>query len=255
MSYNTFSKDNIDFYLNEVAKEYKKINRNGPPAEIILVGGASTLINYSFREITSDLDGLFRANSNLKDIINKVGDKYNLPNGWLNADFIKTDSFSPKIYECSKYYKTFCHAIEIRTISEEYFIAMKLVSGRIYKKDFSDIVGVIKEMRANNKEINFDIVDKAVKKLYGDWNLIKLEAKEFLVKALITKDIDKLYNETIKLEEQNRDILLKTEKEHPILLNEDNLNDVLKYFESINNNNISKQNKQNRQSLSDEQNL
>ena len=36
----SFTKDNLDMYLKELAREYKKRNRN-IPFELILVGGAS----------------------------------------------------------------------------------------------------------------------------------------------------------------------------------------------------------------------
>lgn len=44
-----FTKDNIDLYLKELAKEYRKQVGKGMPAELILIGGASVLINYGFR--------------------------------------------------------------------------------------------------------------------------------------------------------------------------------------------------------------
>ena len=34
-----FTKDNIDLYLKEVAKEYRKQVGKGMPAELILIGG------------------------------------------------------------------------------------------------------------------------------------------------------------------------------------------------------------------------
>ena len=40
-----FTKDNIDLYLKELAKEYRKLVGKGMPAELILIGGASVLIN------------------------------------------------------------------------------------------------------------------------------------------------------------------------------------------------------------------
>ena len=52
-----FTKDNLDFYLKELAKEYKKQAR-GMDAELILIGGASVLINYGFREMTTDIDAI-----------------------------------------------------------------------------------------------------------------------------------------------------------------------------------------------------
>lgn len=41
-----FTKENLDQYLKELAKEFRKRNGKSVPAEIILIGGASVLINY-----------------------------------------------------------------------------------------------------------------------------------------------------------------------------------------------------------------
>ena len=82
-----FTKENIDLYLKEVAKEYRKKVGKSVPAELILIGGASVLINYGFRNMTTDIDALIQAASAMKDAINNVRDRYELPNGWLNTDF------------------------------------------------------------------------------------------------------------------------------------------------------------------------
>ncbi len=42
-----FTKDNLDMYLKELAKEFRKLNGKTMPAEIILVGGASVLATTS----------------------------------------------------------------------------------------------------------------------------------------------------------------------------------------------------------------
>ena len=83
-SNNRFTKENIDMYLKELGKEYRKLNGKNTPAEIILIGGASILINYDFRDMTYDIDGLLQASSAIKDAINNVGNKYDLPRKWLN---------------------------------------------------------------------------------------------------------------------------------------------------------------------------
>ncbi len=51
-----FTKDNLDTYLKELSREFRKLNGKQMPAEIILVGGASILINYGFRDATYDCD-------------------------------------------------------------------------------------------------------------------------------------------------------------------------------------------------------
>ena len=90
MSDPLFTRDNLDSCLKELAKEFRKINGSRIPAEIILIGGASVLINYGFREMTYDMDAIIQASSSMKDAINHVGDRLGLPNGWLNTDFMKT---------------------------------------------------------------------------------------------------------------------------------------------------------------------
>ena len=100
-----FGKDQIDSYLKEVAKQYRKLNRKGMPAEITLIGGASILINYGFRDSTYDVDALIQASSSMKDAINYVTDTLELPSGWLNDDFKNTLSYTPKLVAYSKHYR------------------------------------------------------------------------------------------------------------------------------------------------------
>ena len=45
-----FTKENLDSYLKELAKEFRKKNGTRMPTEIILIGGASILINYGFSD-------------------------------------------------------------------------------------------------------------------------------------------------------------------------------------------------------------
>ena len=44
-----FTKDNIDLYLKELSKEYRKLIGKAMPAELILIGGAAVLINTQKR--------------------------------------------------------------------------------------------------------------------------------------------------------------------------------------------------------------
>ena len=98
MSETPFTKDNLDSYLKELAKEFRKINGSRTPAEITLIGGAAVLVNYGFREMTYDVDAIIQASSSMKDAINHVGDRMGLPNGWLNTDFVRTTSYLSLIH-------------------------------------------------------------------------------------------------------------------------------------------------------------
>ena len=138
------------------------------PAELILIGGASVLINYGFRNMTTDIDALIRAASSMKDAINRVGARFGLPTGWLNADFENTDSYTPKLDEFSVYYRTYSNVLKIRTVAAEYLIAMKLRSGRQYKSDLSDVLGILAEHEKRGTPITMEQIRKAVTDLYGD---------------------------------------------------------------------------------------
>ena len=62
-----FSRENLDSCLKELAKEFRRMNGTKMSAEIILIGGASILINYGFREMTYDIDAVIQASSALKE--------------------------------------------------------------------------------------------------------------------------------------------------------------------------------------------
>lgn len=178
-----FTKENLDYYLRELAKEFRKRNGRNTKAEIILVGGAAILANYGFREMTYDIDAVITASSVMKEAIHAVADRLDLQNGWLNADFKNTSSYSPKLPQYSKYYRTYSNVLDIRTISKEYLIAMKLMSGRRYKKDLSDIIGILSEQEKIGEPLCYQQIDGAVKNLYGGWEKISEYAIQFL-KAL-----------------------------------------------------------------------
>jgi hypothetical protein len=85
-----FTKADIDHYLSVLAKEYKRRNRKSRHVELILVGGASIVLNYGFRDVTTDIDAVILADSIMKEAINAVADKEDIPDGWLNADFTRS---------------------------------------------------------------------------------------------------------------------------------------------------------------------
>ena len=228
MSTNTpFTKENLDNCLKELAKEFRKLNGTKVPAEIILIGGASILANYGFREMTYDMDAIVSASPAMKEAINYVGDKFGLPNGWLNTDFVRTKSYTPKLAEFSAYYKTFSNILTVRTVSSEYLIAMKLMAGRKYKNDLSDIVGILWEHQKNDSNITRDAIDKAVTGLYGGWDDVPTDSKAFIDAVFVDGDYEILYKKSRESELQSRDILLEFEEQYPDVTNMDNADAIL----------------------------
>ena len=222
-----FTKENIDTYLKEVAKEYRKQVGKGMPAELILIGGASVLINYGFREMTTDIDALIQAASGMKDAINRVGDRFGLPNGWLNADFKNTDSYTPKLLQFSKYHKTYSNVLTIRTVSAEYLIAMKLRSGRQYKSDLSDVLGILYEHEKMEKPISMEQIQKAVTDLYDDWASLSEQSRTFIESVMQNGNFGDLYEKTLSGEKEAKDLLIHFEQDYPGATKESNANDII----------------------------
>ena len=229
---NVFNKDNLNQYLNELSKAYKKLGGRNMPAEIILIGGAAIIENYGFRDMTSDIDAVIRAASVMDDAIRQVGDKFRLPVGWLNSDFTKTDSYSRKIEDYSVFYKTFNQVLTVRTVKSEYLIAMKLRSGRKYKNDLSDIIGILAEHEKRGDSITYERIDKAIVDLYGSWDGISSDASAFIKGALADGDYQRMY-ESIRENEQNaRELLLDFQEKYPEILKDKNVDQILQKQQS-----------------------
>lgn len=224
--FNKIDKIKLDNYFNELAKIYKR-KSHGYIFEFILVGGASILINYDFRDITNDIDADFLPSADIKESIIKVSKKFHMSANWINNDFKNTKSYSKKLAEFSTFYKTFMGIISVRTIKDEYLIAMKLMSGRKYKNDISDIVGILSASNANGKNITFDMIDTAVNNLYNGWDNISKDIIEILDTILHTKNLSKLYNEIRNEETKTHDQLVEFDNNYKGKINQSNINDIL----------------------------
>ena len=228
----SFNKDNLDTYLKELARLFRKQNGKNATAEIVLVGGAAILVNYGFRDMTTDIDAIIHASSSIKDAINQIGDQYNLPNGWLNADFMRTASYTSKLNEFSQYYKTFFGVLQVRSISAEYLIAMKLKSGRKYKNDLSDIVGILAEHEKRGQPITWNGVDLAMHHLYQGWEGVAEDTMAFIQNVFKTGNYSELFERLQEQEKRARDVLIEFQQEYPNAVTESNVDAILKQLQS-----------------------
>jgi hypothetical protein len=222
-----FTKENLDTYLKELGKEFRRLNGKRLSAEIVLIGGAAILANYGFREMTYDIDAIILASSAMKDAINHVGDKLGLPNGWLNTDFRKTSSYSERLIEVSEFYKTFSNVLNVRIVSAEYLVAMKLMSGREYKFDLSDIVGILLEHERSGNPITRKMIEHAVITLYGSFNSIPDVSMVLLDKAFENGNYEEVYHELRKSENESKEMLLNFDQAYPGTLKGENINAIL----------------------------
>lgn len=218
MSSELITRDTLDKYLKEVAREIRREYGKQADVELILVGGAAILTTCHFRDSTMDIDALILSRSSIKDIINRIGDQFGLQNGWLNQDFKKTSSYSLKLREYSQYYRSYLGVLQVRTMPPEYIVAMKLVSFRPYKNDQSDIAGVLAEY-----PMSAEIIEKAFFQLYPEKE-ISLEARTFLQDCLDGKI---RYEEARIQEYENKVILQRFDADYEKVLKEDNLKEIL----------------------------
>ena len=224
------TKSTINKYLNELAKEYRKIAGRKAKAEILIIGGAAIILNHDFRPQSNDIDALY-LDSAIKEAAIKVREKYHLRNDWFNSEFKKTSSFSHKLYQFARYYKTYYHALEVRILPDTYMIAMKLRAGRVYKNDLSDVLGLLMENQLNHNFIKLDDILSAYKDLYNTLDMPG-ESKDLLDIISSSENYKALYYEIKEEEEKNRKELVEFDKSYPETLKEDNLKQILDSLKS-----------------------
>lgn len=220
----TLNKADLDLYFSDLGKLLKKKIRNkNLSVEIIVVGGASILLNYNFRDTTVDIDCIDVHDALMNEVVNEVANKYDLPTNWINTDFKNTSSYSQKLVNYSSFYKTYYGVLNIRTIKGEYLIAMKIVSARKYKNDYSDIYGIIKWYKDNNIDLSMDQIDKSIDELYSSHDRVDKDAYEY-TKHLV-ENINSVPIETIKKSEEENLKIIKNKKNIDQI---DNIDEILK---------------------------
>ena len=71
--------------------------------------------------------------------------------GYFNKNYVHTDRFPREIG------RNISKAAKIRHIIAEYLVAMKLMSGRRYKKDLSDIIGILSEQERMGRAFKLSV--------------------------------------------------------------------------------------------------
>ena len=161
--------------IKRFAKEYRKALGKAP-AEIIIVGGGSIMLNYKFRDSTQDFDVILHAASGIKDVITRFADKNNLD----------------ALMEVSRHYCWLNNkTLEIRTVSGIYLIAMKMKARRDYRNDISDAIGILIEEAEAGNTFFYDDIEAACHKLYHEAPDPKTQE---LFHEICTKSIEELRN-------------------------------------------------------------
>lgn len=115
-------------------------------------------------------------------------------------------------------------------------VAMKLMAGRQYKNDLSDVVGILLEQQNAEKGISLDSIKRAAGELYDGYENLPEISRTFIEAVYQNPDLSALYDKIREDEKQNKDILLEFQDDYPDVLNGDNLADILKAVKARENN-------------------
>lgn len=225
------TKENAYPILKAFAKEYKKQNGTSVPVELVIVGGGSILLNYGFREATQDFDIMVQSLGLIKNVSYRIADLYNLPDNWLNTDFMRTASYSDKLREVSKHFCSFNNgSLEFRTVNEEYLIAMKMVSAREYRNDISDVVGILIYMKNESENFSMDRIDYAINFLYGKREDVIKEDVYDKVKEYAkwsVAELEKEYHVLTQMEKQTKQELIDINEKYQGVVKEESIDKVI----------------------------
>ena len=104
---------------------------------------------------------------------------------------------------------------------------MKLRSGRKYKNDRSDIIGILAEHEKRGTSITREKNRCAVQTLYGGWAAIPVDAKAFIEDALQNGRYEEIYASIHEEEKRSKEILVNFEQDYPSVTTEANVDDIL----------------------------
>ena len=162
----------IEQYLREVGDELALQNVKG---EICLYGGAVMCLVYKARPATKDVDAIFEPIKFIRNAINKIAERHNLRQDWLN--------FAVKMFvvEHEKRILFDFPNLKIFVPTADYLLAMKILAARADTEDVSDIEFLLKELNLNE----LTQITEIVRKYYPN-KTIKPET-EFLLEEILKK--------------------------------------------------------------------
>lgn len=113
---------------------------------------------------------------------------------------------------------------------------MKLMSGRKYKNDLSDIIGILYEEQEKGNPISMEQIRNAVCNLYGDWKNLPQDSRDFLSEIMNNNDLENLYKFYRVNEISAKEALVEFEQRYPKVVTTNNVNDIIKQLQERKNN-------------------
>ena len=177
------TKTDLDMLFLELDKELRRKYRNQPhnvKADLFVVGGACAVTALLSRTSTTDVDALWTVGYEMKDAINKVGDKFGLGHTWCNQDFKRTKSFTPAIYQASYIYKEYIRLI-VRRVNPDLMLGMKWIAlDRQKMKDMQDVLTLVNLLRGRGYIVNEQFCMGVIQRYYGNKVELSKQALDFI---------------------------------------------------------------------------
>ena len=145
-----FTKEKILTLLKRLSKELLAQEIHG---EILLAGGAVMCLVHSARDMTMDIDALYEPKAIINQLVNKIALEENLPANWLNDSvkgFVTTDVPREDFLMLP--------GLKVTKVSDEYLLAMKLMSARYGETDYEDIRFLLKTLNIADRESLLNLV-------------------------------------------------------------------------------------------------
>ena len=166
----SFNKSYLDKLFTELG------DRITSDAEITICGGSAVVLNYGFRDATTDID-LIQCYGIPDSLISTIAKEKDLPSDWMNTNVTVTLSYSKTLLQWRQLYRVYNH-LYVYTISGEALLCMKLKSFRSNSQDAVDIYGIIEFLKRTGK--TYDDVVSVLRTIYHEDSTLSVEAEQYL---------------------------------------------------------------------------
>ena len=132
----------------------EELEKEGHTGEIGIVGGAAMCLVYHAREMTKDVDAIFKPASIIRRLAEKIAKEESLPKDWLNDSvkgFLGPHFERKEIFSLSN--------LKVWSPQAEYLLAMKCLSARWDSYDREDVVFLIKRLGYERPDDVFGLIE------------------------------------------------------------------------------------------------
>jgi hypothetical protein len=137
--------------LQELNDELQAINIKG---EVCLYGGAVMCLVYDARPATKDVDAVFKPTTEIRQAIERVAERNDLPSDWLN-DAVK----GFLVPHPQRIFLDLSH-LKVYVPEPDYLLAMKAISARAESFDPEDVKLLIQSLELKTPEEVFAVIEK-----------------------------------------------------------------------------------------------